>query len=147
MPFITVPSQPKFPLTESELNWLKERKTEHNCRFLFCYACSHYDRSQDQNMCTYVPPYHGEFCAQEHENQDFEDAAEFSERVASKMVQINYGMLPCGSGPDCTDQRMGKYNTYETPALGCDMCALRAARLIVEEEMEREYNRRKHNHA
>lgn len=70
---------------------------------------------------------------------EFEAAAEFEARVAKKLAQgVSYGELPCGADPDCPDKHMDKYNTKETPLLGCRMCVLRAARFEIEAKMEEE---------
>lgn len=70
---------------------------------------------------------------------EFEDAAEFEARVAKKLAHgVSYGELPCGAEPDCPDKHMDKYNTKETPTLGCRMCVLRAARFEIEAKMEEE---------
>lgn len=67
------------------------------------------------------------------ERPNYKDAAEFEARVAAKLARgVTYGELPCGADPDCPDKNMDKYNTKETPLLGCQMCVLRAARLAVE---------------
>lgn len=125
-------------LTEADKKWLHRRKKldDHT----FCWHCP---TGKKGFPCTDWL-YH--LCPTQCSNQDFEDAAEFEARVAAKLAQgVSYGELPCGADPDCPDKGMDKYNTKETPTLGCRMCVLRAARLEVETKMEesRDWHRKR----
>ena len=129
-------------LTEAEKKWLRERRHE-NCEtckthHLLCDRCSHiypgnvwaWDRFTLSGLNV------------ETTYDELRDVAEFEARVAAKLAYgVSYGELPCGADPDCPDKHMDRYNTKETPLLGCWMCVLRAARFEIEAKMEEERKR------
>ena len=116
-------------LTEADKKWLEERKDKRGYNFYYCRLCNKIPSIVTGGLCAGpCPMYPGGF--------EYEDAAEFEARVVAKLARgVTYGELPCGADPDCPDKNMDKYNTKETPLLGCQMCVLRAARLAVETEL------------
>ena len=87
MPFIQIPYPPKFPLTESERKWLKEREE----RFLshggyFCIYCQHFNPIPDpfDGHCEGIPEF-GD-CKTFPTNREWNDCAEFEACVALKLA-------------------------------------------------------------
>ena len=73
-------------LTESEREWLEERKW---CRFLFqCEECPKYDPMRIMHDKVDVPCKHFSLCATYTNSYDLADAAEFEARVAAKLAKI-----------------------------------------------------------
>lgn len=117
-------------LAETDMKWLHRRKNVKDGTF-----CLHCLGGKNGFPC---PDWIRYFCPTDG-GQDYKDAAEFEARVSKKLAQgVSYGELPCGAEPDCPDKHMDKYNTKETPLLGCQMCVLRAARFEIEAKMEEE---------
>ena len=129
-------------LTEVEMKWLRERAREtcERCKthHLFCDYCNRiYKHSVWARDCFTLSG-----LSVETTYDELLETAEFEARVAKKLAQgVSYGELPCGADPDCPDKHMDKYNTKETPCLGCRMCVLRAARFEIEAKMEEEGKR------
>lgn len=112
-------------LTESEKKWLETRLQ--NLKVSGWFSCT------EGKLIPLVNFHH------KHLHSDWKAAAEFEACVVARLARgVTYGELPCGADPDCPDEHMGKYSTKETPMVGCYMCVLRAARLAVESEMEKE---------
>lgn len=135
MPFITVTYPPKYPLTESEKEWLEDR--QENLEIFggyFCPDCPEFVLEDEGFM--YCGRGGWEQCVVANPHKFiFKDCAEFEARVAARTISIEFGDLPCGAG-DCADPKMLSYTTLGENTVGCDMCVLRAARLAVEAEME-----------
>lgn len=120
---------------KNTLEWLERRKVGMCCRCVHYYTditdCGigcQWIANKDFPMLQCFRFRHEDYTI---EKGNYEDAAEFEARVALKCARLTFGELPCGAG-DCADEHM--FSLYG----GCDGCVIRAARLKVEEEMERE---------
>ena len=96
-------------LTQSEREWLENRKRQSPFGF---YSCSHCKANSDPLVCWTVKR-----CPA---NIDFKNALEFSERVAAKLADISF----------CTFRDLNGRHFWNLPEI-----RLKAARLQVEEEM------------
>lgn len=115
MPLITLP-EPKYPLTESEKQWLKQKEILDEVSEV-CYTVGSCEDCYAKESCYLWP-------------NDYRDAAEFEARVAAKLATMICDRFcadilnnkVCCRGHD---DRSGMY-----------ACRLKRARLAVEEEME-----------
>ena len=127
-------------LTEGEMKWLEDRAE--NLEIFGGYFCPNCPELVLEEGVMYCGRGGGEHCIDNPHKYAFKDVAEFEARVAKKLAYgVSYGELPCGADPDCPDKHMDKYNTKETPSLGCRKCVLRAARFEIEAKMEEEGKR------
>ena len=108
-------------LTEAELRWVEE--TGHLCkRCEWCQwdnPCIRYGRLGMEESCPGSSPRNLE--------HDFRDAAEFESRVAAYIAFWSQ-IMPCPTRAGCKAQSI----------LECAACWLKHARIVIEEEMERE---------
>lgn len=147
MPFITVTYPPKYPLTESEKKWLKERELD--CLEYGGYFCSHCEHFTGE-----YDPWTG-YCdvavAQcPIESPDWKDCAEFEARLNKRLIEGEEIDKPCSHFPKPMGCPYPKKllepgedisphcpftKKWNTP---CEWCDLKELRLLVEEEMEKE---------
>lgn len=109
-------------LTEHEKQWLEERK-QYIQRFYsetFCKYCYYFKEIPKGWACD------ADICPTDRRDHDYEDAAEFEARVAAKLAKECSAWWPCGEVDECISGQP------------CRECHLKHARLVVEEEMEKE---------
>lgn len=124
-------------LTESEREWLRNRKGKNDLYF-FCKYCTVPKEDDDcywSHIIEACPVY-----------PDIEDAAEFSERVAAKLARWDNEYHKddhlCPYGDDDLDSYIPLCHCIvfcqDHPKLGCIAAKLAWARMAVEEEMDNE---------
>lgn len=117
MPLITLP-EPKYPLTDSETEWLIDR--EWTLAVMGSYSCGPCQyRDKDDLLCIFRK------CPKFEVN--YKDAAEFEARVVAKLAFFEDGCTPCSKPKKCPFDALD--------IIECVPCRLKYARLAVEEEM------------
>ena len=127
MPFIQVTYPPKYPLTETEKEWLEDRAE--NLEIFggyFCPNCPEFVLEDEGFM--YCGRGGGESCIDNPHKYTFKDAAEFEARVSLKLAE---GI--CGFCDDFASPPSCPLTIYSRPKY--DYCILKHARLAVEETM------------
>lgn len=106
-------------LSDAEKRWLARRTEGLRPE---CRRCD--QMNGDRTGCTYVPPYYGEWCILEAENQDWSEACVFEARVAASMPFWVWKTI---------ERQAGQKEIVIDAAT-----ILKIARIAVEEEMELE---------
>ena len=111
-------------LTEAEKKWLEERQDKGEYNFYYCQYCNKIPSIVTGGLCAGpCPMYPGGF--------EYQDAAEFEARVAARLAKS-----PCLTCPDnkqggCCTRKMARGRDV------VEVCRLKHARLVVEQEMEK----------